>query len=237
MGEHLVIDWTRMPVYNTLMSVSAGAGLLSLVYFARALKREAGINLESWAVAFAIPGSILTITGAHMTLTWPLGRYFPYDNIIFGETSFAFGVLLLAAASYVWMRAAIIIASGDAARYLARAAGPISFFVVGMGLSLIAIAVAGLMFRLFAAPAEEPISGTFASYPWVEAIFVSALFGFVGIGSLLFPLALRSFRTGAELTAVQRIVGILWFIGGLGFFLFGALNFFTHIGLIVRTMS
>src|SRR4051794_14168091 len=95
----LVIDWTQMPTYNTIMSVAAGAGLISIVYFAREMIRGGSdVPLDGWSVAFAVPGFILTVTGMHMTLTWPLAKYFPFDNIVFGETSFAFGVLLLAAA-------------------------------------------------------------------------------------------------------------------------------------------
>ncbi|MES2359114.1 MAG: DUF981 family protein [Gemmatimonadota bacterium] len=233
----LVIDWTQMPTYNTIMAVAAGSGLISLVYFARELKHETDVHLESWALAFAVPGFILAITGIHMTLTWPFAKYFPYDNIIFGETSFAFGVLLLAATFYLWSRGSTVIASGDPARYLARVARPVSLFIFGMGLALCAIAMAGLVFKLFAAPPQEPISGMFAGYPWIEAIFMSGLFGLVGIGALLFPFALRGFAHGSADTVTQRITGWCWVLGGVAFFLFGALNFFTHIGLIVHTMG
>jgi len=235
--DGLVIDWTRMPTYNTIMAVAAGSGLISLVYFARALKREVDVHLESWALALAVPGFILTITGVHMTLTWPFAKYFPYDNIIFGETSFAFGVLLLAATFYLWTRGSVVTASGDPAGYLARVARPLSLFVFGMGLALCAIAMAGLVFKLFAAPPEEPISGAFANYPWIEAIFMSGLFGLIGIGALLFPFALRGFTHGSPDTVAQRVTGWFWVLGGVAFFLFGALNFFTHIGLIVHTMG
>ncbi|MGH7745857.1 MAG: DUF981 family protein [Candidatus Dormibacteria bacterium] len=234
-ASRLVIDWTQMPTYNTIMSIAAGAALISLVYFARAINREKDVHLESWALAFAVPGFILTVTGIHMSLTWPFAKYFPYDNIIFGETSFGFGVLLLAAAFYLWKRGAIIIASDDPARYLACVFKPLSLFIVGMGLALIAIAMAGVTFQLFAAPHEEPISGTFAAYPWVEATFMSGMFGVIGLGAVLFPLALDDFSTGSKLTVLHRFIGWLWGLGGLGFFLFGALNFFTHIGLIIHT--
>lgn len=236
MAARLVIDWTQMPTYNTIMSVSAGSALMSLVYFARALVREKAIDLESWALAFAVPGFILTATGLHMSLTWPMAKYFPYDNIIFGETSLGFGVLLLAAAWYLWRRSPALLGSGDPALGLARVVRPLSTFIVGMGLALIAIAAAGLVFQLFAAPPEEPISGRFASHPWIEAIFMSGMFAFVGIGAVLFPFALRGLTTGAEYGSVQRIVGFVWWLSGLGFLLFGALNFFTHIGLIIHTM-
>ncbi len=105
-----------------------------------------------------------------------------------------------------------------------------------MGLALGAIAFAGLIFRLFAAPPEEPISGAFAAYPWVEAIFMSGLFGIVGVGAVLFPFALPRTPNRVGITPVQWIVGIVWALGGAGFFLFGALNYFTHIGLILNTM-
>ena len=233
----LVIDWTQMPTYNTIMSIAAGAGLLSLVSFARALLRERDINLDSWALAFLAPGIILFTTGLHMTLTWPFAKYFPFDNIIFGETSLGFGVLLLIAAFYLWKRGAAIRESGDAAAYLARASRPTSLLVVGLGLALIAIAFAGIIFQLFAAPPEEPISGAFAQWPWVEAIFMSGMFGVIGIGAVLFPLALRGMAVGTRRTGVQTLVGWCFGLPGLGFLLFGALNFFTHIGLIVNTMG
>ena len=237
MAPRLVIDWTQMPTYNTIMSVAAGSALMSLVYFARVLGREPDADVEPWALAFAVPGFVLTVTGMHMSLTWPMAKYFPYDNIIFGETSFGFGVLLLAIAFYLWKRAPVILAGRTPAMYLARAIQPLSVFIVGMGLALIAIAMAGLVFQLFAAPPEEPISGRFAAYPWLEATFMSGMFGFVGIGAVLFPFAVRAFANGVQqIGAVQKVVGFVWWLSGLGFLLFGALNFFTHIGLIIHTM-
>jgi uncharacterized membrane protein len=220
------------------MSVAAGSSLMSLVYFARKLGREKNLDLEPWALAFAVPGFILTVTGLHMSLTWPMAKYFPYDDIIFGETSFGFGVLLLAAAFYLWKRGPVILASGNPATHLSHAIQPLSVFIVGMGLALIAIAMAGLVYQLFAAPPEEPISGRFAGYPWLEATFMSGMFGFVGIGAVLFPFAARAFANAPEQTSgVQKVVGFVWWLSGLGFFLFGALNFFTHIGLIIHTMA
>jgi hypothetical protein len=65
---------------------------------------------------------------------------------------------------------------------------------------------------------------------------MSGLFGFVGLGAVLFPFALRGFSSGSNITAWERIIGWVWGLSGLGFFLFGALNFYTHIGLIVHTM-
>ncbi len=232
----LVIDWTQMPTYNTIMSVSAGAALISLVLFGRALVNEKEVELDSWALAFGVPGVILTVTGIHMSLTWPMAKYFPFDNIIFGETSFGFGVLLLAASVYLWTRGPALNERANTIHRLARVAEPISVFVFGMGLALLAIAAAGLVYRLFAAPPQEPISGLVAGHPWIEAIFMSGMFGFVGIGAVLFPLGVRQLSKQPDIAAIHRLIAFVWGLSGLGFFLFGALNFFTHIGLVIHTM-
>ena len=234
----LVIDWTQMPTYNTIMSLAAGAALLSLLWFGwNLMKGKTDHPAAAWGLNFGVLGFILTATGLHMTLTWPFAKYFPFDNIIFGEPSLGFGVLLLAAAVLLWRRGDRLDASENCARDVARMITPLSIFIVGLGLALIAICFAGIIFQLFAAPPEEPISGAFAAYPWVEAIFMSGLFGIIGVGAVLFPFALKSFSTGAPLKVIHIIIGIVWGGAGIGFLLFGALNYFTHIGLIVNTMG
>jgi uncharacterized membrane protein len=232
----LTIDWTQMPTYNTIMAVSAGAALMSIVYFARDVLSGETIDHESWAIGFGVPGFILTVTGIHMSLTWPLAKYFPFDNIIFGETSFGFGVLLLAAAFYLWKRGASLFSLTEVPHHLGRKLVPISIFIFGLGLGLIGIMAAGIYFQLFAAPPEEPISGMFAQYPWLEATWMSLMFGGVGLGAVLFPIIARALAAGSPNVALQKVVGYVWWLIGLGFLLFGGLNFFTHIGLIVRTM-
>lgn len=233
----LVIDWTQMPTYNTIMSIAAGAGLIFIVMLGRALIRDKRFKPEGWALAAGVLGFILTTTGLHMTLTWPFALYFPFDNIIFGEPSLAFGVLLLATSLYLWKRGGQITDSEDQGAEAASVARPLNFFVVGIGLALLGIAAAGVIFQLFAAPAEEPISGIFADYPMVEAIFMSGLFALVGLGAVLFPLAIKNFSSHGALSKVTSTVGILWVVTGVIFLLFGAMNFYTHIGLIINTMQ
>lgn len=233
----LVIDWTQMATYNTIMSIAAGAGLIFIVMLGRALMRDERFKPEGWALAAGVLGFLLTTTGLHMTLTWPFALYFPFDNIVFGEPSLAFGVLLLATSLYLWKRGGQITESADRAAEAASVARPLGIFVVGIGLALLGIAAAGVIFQLFAAPADEPISGIFADYPMVEAVFMSGLFALVGIGAALFPLALKTFSSHRELSKVARTVGILWVVTGIIFLLFGAMNFYTHIGLIVNTMQ
>lgn len=233
----LSIDWTQMPTYNTIMAVAAGAGLIFMVMLGRALVRDERFKPEGWALGAGVLGFILTATGLHMTLTWPFALYFPFDNIVFGEPSLAFGVLLLGAAFYLWKRGDQITAAKDRAAEAASVAKPLGIFVVGMGLALFGIAAAGMIYQLFAAPAQEPISGFFADYPMLEATFMSALFVLVGLGSVLFPLSLRTLSSTGEQSKVTSTVGIVWLISGIIFLLFGALNFYTHIGLIINTMG
>ncbi|WP_345102233.1 DUF981 family protein [Nocardioides kongjuensis] len=109
-------------------------------------------------------------------------------------------------------------------------------FVGGLGLSLVAIAVAGIKYQLFAAPAEEPISGEFANHPMVEATFMSLLIAIVGLGALAFAVLVNRVRSTGTPGAWGRVTGWLWGVSGALFLLFGAMNFFTHIGLIVNTM-
>lgn len=231
--EPLVINWAEMPTYNTIMSVAAGAGLILLVLLGRELLSRRAVVPDGWALAFGVLGLILSTTGLHMTLTWPLAAGgFPFDNIIFGETSLGFGVLLLAAAFYLWRRGAALSGEGALERIL-KVAQPMSIFVFGMGLGLFGIAVAGVTYQLFAAPPQEPITGLFAAYPLVEAIFISGLFALVGLGAVLFPFALKE-HTG--ISAIGKIIGVSWGLAGVAFLVFGAMNYFTHIGLIVNTM-
>ncbi|MEV8630614.1 DUF981 family protein [Streptosporangium sp. NPDC051023] len=232
-APELKIDWARMPTYNTIMAVAAGVGLLLVVGLGRELLRgRVPDHFEGWALAFGVLGLILTLTGLHMTLTWPLaGQGFPFDNIVFGEPSLAFGVLMLAAALYLWRKGVLLAAALDRPGLLARTAGPISLFVFGMGLACFGIAAAGWTYTLFAAPPQEPISGAFADLPLLEATFISGLYVLVGLGAVLFPFALRAGGGGLATT-----VGVCWGLAGLAFTLFGALNYFTHIGLIINTM-
>ncbi|WP_456697964.1 DUF981 family protein [Aeromicrobium sp. P5_D10] len=237
--EGLKIDWATMPTYNTIMSIAAGAGLLGIVLLARQLMtKPSDVSAEGWSLAFGVLGAILTTTGLHMTLTWPLAAGgFPFDNIIFGETSLGFGVLLLGASIYLWRRGAEALTRPEPLAALAKVAQPISVFVGGLGLALFGIAVAGIKYKLFAAPPEEPISGEFAEWPLVEAIFMSSLFALIGIGAVLFPFVVNSLKKAtAVLTVPIKITGVVWAVTGVAFILFGAMNFFTHIGLIVNTM-
>lgn len=229
----LKINWAEMPTYNTIMAVAAGAGLLLTVELGRRLVApRAVLHTEGWALAYGVLGTILTLTGLHMTLTWPLAAGgFPFDNIIFGEPALAFGVLMLFAALLLWKRGKLLEESPDRPAHVKGLAGPISIFILGMGLACFAIAAAGLWYELFAAPEQEPISGLLSGHPMIEATFISLLYALVGVGAVLFPAALNT-----PAGPIIRAVGICWAVAGALFLIFGALNYFTHIGLIVNTM-
>jgi uncharacterized membrane protein len=224
-------------MYNTVMAVAAGAGLLLFVWLGYLLYTRRPVLAEGWSVAFGALGLILTITGAHMSLTWPLSSIAPFDNIIFGEPSLAFGVIMIGAALVLWAQRARFAVDPEAGApddsrvdYARRLAAPLSVFAAGMGLGLFGIAAAGWRYTLFAAPPQEPISGQFADHPLLEATFISGLYLLVGLGLVLLPVAIQWLRRPVVLT-----IGVAWTIAGIAFTLFGALNFFTHIGLIIHT--
>lgn len=209
-----------------------------------ALNRGKSVSLEGWSIGFAINGVILTLLGLNMTTTWPLSKVgFPFDDIIFGEPSLAFGILLLAAAVILWRKSNLLLKSEELAKMvkedsrklipdLIEMTRPLSYFAAVIGLGLIAIAFAGVTFQLFAAPPEEPISGRFADYPMLEATFISGLYALTGIGAVLFPFGLAK-----KESKILTVTGVLWAVVGVALALFGAMNYFTHIGLIVNTMS
>lgn len=230
-------DWSLSPTYNTIMAVAAGAALVMLVRFVHDLwssKEPNERNIEGYAFGFGVLGFIMTATGLHMTLTWPI-KGLPWDNIIFGETSLGFGVLVGATSIYLWKNRDSLRTVPDPVTKLADLTRPIALFIVGLGLALVGIGLAGLIWQFFVAPPEEPISGWFADWPMVEAVFMAALFWLVALGALLFPWLVSKGSVGSRPGTVHRVAGWSWLVAGVVLFLFGAMNFFTHIGLIYKT--
>lgn len=234
-SQGLTIPWTEIDfvIYNTIMGIAAGAGLLVIVDLGRRMRRGDTVPLEGYSLAFAINGFICTVTGLHMTLTWPLAAGgFPYSNILFGEPVLALGVILLGAAWILWVRRDLLgVPSPERDRAIGWFAGPTSVLGIGIGLGCFATAAAGIRYELFVAPPAEPITGSyFGQWPWIEITFVSGLYILTGIGTILLPLALRNLRSVWAL-----IVGGAWAIVGAAWLVFGAFNFFAHTGLIINT--
>lgn len=217
-----------MVVYNELVAVTAGAGLLGFAAFLASLVKNKRIESEGWAAFFGTTGLLLLVMGLHTTVTWPFGGDgFEYANIAFGQPAAGFGALLVFAAVYLWRHRTLFEGEIGAANTAALAAlKPAGIFVGALGLGMAALAITFVRFQLGAAPPEEPISGRFGHLPILEALFLGGLWGVVAAGALLFAIALWTDRPQLLRWAVRA-----WVVGGVVFLLFGAMNFYTHIGM------
>ncbi len=225
-----------MIVYNELIAITAGAGLLGFAAFLVDLRRRKRIDSEAWAGFFGVTGLVLFALGLHTTVTWPYGGDgFEYANIAFGQPALGFGALLLLAAVYLWRQRAMFngdtadsdaVSSYDVTERTLAAFRPASIFVGALGLGMAVLAVSFVRFQLGAAPPEEPISGRFGHLPILEALFLGGLWGVVALGALLFAVAIWTDRP-----QLLRFAIWAWVIGGVVLLLFGAMNFYTHIGM------
>ncbi|WP_270888302.1 DUF981 family protein [Pedococcus sp. 5OH_020] len=220
-----------MVVYNELVAITAGAGLLGFGWFLTHLVRGRRIDSEGWAGFFGVTGLLLLVLGLHTTVTWPFGGHgFEYANIAFGQPAAGFGALLLFAAVYLWRHRTLFAGEVAEANATALAAlKPVGVFVGALGLGMAVLAIAFVRFQLGAAPPQEPISGRFGHLPILEALFLGGLWGVIALGALLFATALLTERPRLLRSAVGAFA-----IGGLVLLLFGAMNFYTHIGMYVN---
>ena len=217
-----------MVVYNELVAVTAGVGLIGFAWFVMQLVQRKRVESEGWAAFFGITGVLLFGMGLHTTVTWPFGgEGFEYANIAFGQPAVGFGALLLFAALYLWRNRELFAGDPGIASETALAAmKPVSLFVGALGLAMAVLAITFVRFQLGAAPPEEPISGRIGHIPIIEALFLGGLWGIMAIGAILFAIALLFERPALLKWAVWAFA-----IGGVVFLLFGAMNFYTHIGM------
>lgn len=217
-----------MVVYNELIAITAGAGLLGFAGFLAQILRNKRIDSEGWAGFFGASGLLLFVLGVHTTVTWPYGGDgFEYANIAFGQPAAAFGALLLLAAVYLWRHRELFKGDVETANATVLAGlKPAGILVGTIGLGMAVLAISFVRYELGAAPPEEPISGRFGDMPILEALFLGGLWGIVAIGALLFAIALWTDRPQLLRWAIWA-----WVIGGAVFLLFGAMNFYTHIGM------
>lgn len=217
-----------MVVYNELVAVTAGAGLIGVAALLADVIRSRRINTEGWAAFFGVTGLLLLVLGIHTTVTWPFGgEGFEYANIAFGQPAAAFGALLFFAAVYLWRHREIAALEGDEARVIFLGAlRPVGIFIGALGLGMAVIALSFVRYQLGAAPPEEPISGRFGHLPILEAVFLGGLWGIVALGAILLAVAVWFERPNLLRWAAWAI-----FLGGIGFLFFGAMNFYTHIGM------
>ena len=217
-----------MVVYNELVALTAGAALLGFAWFLAHLIGNKRIDSEGWAAFFGLTGLLLLGLGLHTTVTWPFGGGgFEYANIAFGQPAAGFGALLLFAAVYLWRHRTLFAGDVETANVTALAAlKPVGIFVGALGLAMGVLAITFVRFQLGAAPPEEPISGRFGHLPILEALFLGGLWGVVAVGAILYAIALLTERPRLLRWAVWA-----WVAGGVVFLLFGAMNFYTHIGM------
>jgi uncharacterized membrane protein len=235
--------------YNTLMALAAAVSFLLILDLGWRLLNGKAIAPTGWVAAFTALGAIMAFLGAVMTVTWPLKQVAPnccqQDNIIFGEPVLAYGVILLTGSYLLWRttKSAVVenavpsasvsgssrVAGESFVARLAEALQPLSWFIFAIGLALISLAFAGVRFKLFAAPPSEPISGVAGGHPYIEAIFISILYALMGIGAVLFPFFVRTMNRG-----LAKAIGIAWLIPGVIWLFFAAMNYYTHVGSLVK---
>ena len=219
------------------MGVCAGLALILMALLGKKLVTRQQIAPEGWALALGSIGVILTFLSGLMAVTWPL-TVNPPLNILFAEPSLLLGVLLVAASLFLWKQKEAVnalassnkVAAEGAYVHLRRVLSPMSWIIFGLGLVLTFSVIAIFRFTLVgSAPAIEPISGLLHDYPLIENTFFGILYALPAIGTLLAPFALRS--PNGKLPA---IVGYTWFIAGVLFLLFSAMNYYTHAGMLVN---
>jgi hypothetical protein len=229
-----------MILYNTLMGVTAGLALILLAVLAGKLGTKKAIAPEGWAISFGVLGIILAVLGGIMSTTWPLTVNQPI-NILFGEPCMFFGVLLVAAAIFLWNRRELLTKLGEsgkageeASAYFQRVVTPVSWVIFGLGLVLAACALAIVRFSFIGgAPEAEPITGLLHDYPLIENTFFGIIYALPAIGALLAPLVVHAGFKGG----IAKIAFWCMLLAGIAFLLFSAMNYYTHIGLLVNLVE
>lgn len=221
-----------MIVYNEIIALVAGIGLIGTALFGRMILRKQSPDSEGWALFFGVTGAILAILGTISTVTWPYGgNGFEYANIQFSQPAVMFGFLSLLWAIYLWRHRALFADTTAAGtkhmkNHLMRALKPLSLLIFAAGAMMFTLAVSWIRYTLGAAPEIEPISGLAHAYPVLESLFLFGLWGLVALGALVFPLAIHKQSNGA-----YKTVFLSWMIAGIVLLGFGAMNFYTHIGM------
>lgn len=221
-----------MIVYNEIIALVAGIGLIGTALFGRMILQKRTPDSEGWALFFGVTGAILAILGTISTVTWPYGADgFEYANIQFSQPAVMFGFLSLLWAIYLWRHRALFANATAAGQkvmqaHIMRAMKPLSLLIFAAGAMMFTLAVSWIRYTLGAAPEVEPISGLAHEYPVLESLFLFGLWGLVALGALIFPLAIHKQNATAFKTVFMS-----WMIAGIVLLGFGAMNFYTHIGM------
>jgi uncharacterized membrane protein len=215
-------------LYNTVVGVASGLALCLVPALGRRIARGTPSSAEGWALAFGVLGLAAGILGGLITVTWPITAK-PQANILFGEPTLLLGLLLLAAAAYLWRHPDCLDpADDDGRRRLQAVLGPVSWVVFGLGLILLSCSIAVFQFSAIgAAPPTEPISGSLPA--GVENAFFGVLYLVTAAGTLLAPWAVRDLRG-----AIAQVAGWCLMVAGVVLTLYSAMNYYTHIGDLVK---
>lgn len=238
MQDHLIIDWKKIHLYNSLMSVMTGAGFLSIWSLFSKLNKNEKINPKGIAINFAVIGVILFITGVHTTLTWPLSPTYPFDNSAFGEPSFVFGALLLGMAFYFWKEkdSFSTLSSEVILSNIMSDFNSFKYVLIGIGLAVIMIGVAGIQYKIFIAPPEEPLAGWLEeTIPYITTYLIGLtwiLTGFTAIGFSIYSKTIIT-NTKRSLKWLYYLILIL----GINFLLTGVITYYSHVGMQINTMD
>ena len=224
-----------MILYNTIVGLAAGVGLLLVAQLLKRFAEGKKVQPDGFALVFGITGFIQTVLGLTISVTWPYTKVL-HANIMLGEPALAFGVLLMAAAFFLWRKRDTVMDLGQAneksakaAAYLLAVLRPVSVWVFATGLMMASLVVAIIYYQLGHAPPQEPISGYFGD-TWVEPGFLALLWSLISIGALLTPMAVAKWNSKG-----MNIVRLCWTVAGGLLVLFSAMNYFTHIGLLMNT--
>jgi uncharacterized membrane protein len=224
-----------MILYNTVVGLAGGVGLLLVSQLLKQFANADTIQPEGFALAFGITGFIQTVLGLTISVMWPYTKVL-HANIMMGEPALVFGLLLLAAAFFLWRKSDAFVdlgrgpeKSAKASAYLISVLRPVSVWIFAAGLMMVSLVIAIVYYQLGQAPPQEPISGYFAD-SWVEPIFLALLWGLIALGALFTPFALLKWN--------RKIVNVTvncWSVAGVLLVLSSAMNYFTHIGLLMNT--
>ena len=201
---------TNLILSNTIMGFAAGVALLLLIPFARYGAHGPQATRRAWAWTFAGLGSILTVFGIHTLVSWPL---LGGANLIFGDPSVIFGMLLLVASVIIYQTPvdgeedpsseSPIKISGveNMPENLTVALRPVGYVAAFTGPMLILLAVGGAAFGkiVFRPPPNEFPTGIIAG-TGIEMVYFIITYGILGIGAMLLPIALHN-RSWMKLTA------------------------------------
>lgn len=229
-------------LYNTLMGLAASVSLLLLVVFPQK-GATASLNIrQSWAVTFGGLGGLLVVLSLHMVLVWPL---MSMANLVFGEPSLLFGVLLIIAAIIIYRtpvdESVVSEAHTDEDRSELRSLWNIDNLPTGLNLALRPVsyvgALGGVMVILLGwatgvigevvwrAPPNEWPTGLVAG-TGIEPVFMTATYTILGVGAILIPFGLHN-------PSRLETAGRLLTIAGILLLIITMISFIGHVSLSV----